>query len=205
MLESQIALQGLSSTEAKINGHSVIIGRNKPLQGSNWFIIPLRYEAVAVYQQVLDMGKKYGLKPAGSLTYNALRIRSGRPAGRELSQDYIPLEVGLFDEISFNKGCYTGQEIIARMESRAQLARVLVHLDLDKFVEAPADIDHNGRVIGRLTSSFIAPDQSIVALGVIKTQHANSGESVTINGIDAVVGEYAGQHPPYLETKQVAK
>ena len=45
-----------------------------------------------------------GLIPAGSLTYNSLRIRSGRPAGLELSTDYIPLEVGLWDEISFQQG-----------------------------------------------------------------------------------------------------
>ena len=57
--------------------------------------------------------------PAGSLTYNVLRIRAGRPGvGHELSTDYIPLELGLWDEVSFTKGCYTGQEIIARMESR---------------------------------------------------------------------------------------
>jgi len=55
-----------------------------------------------------------------------LRIEQGYGAfGRELSQEYIPLETGLLDAVSFTKGCYVGQEIIARMESRGRLAKVL--------------------------------------------------------------------------------
>ena len=67
--------------------------------------------------------------PYGRLYSRFYRIESGVPRfGAEISQETIPLEVGLWDEVSFRKGCFTGQEILARMESRGQLARRLVLL-----------------------------------------------------------------------------
>src|SRR5690606_27230476 len=117
------------------------------------FIAPVE-SADRVWTALLAAGADHGLQPAGSLTYNVLRIRAGRPGvGRELSADYLPLEVGLWDEISFNKGCYTGQEIIARMESRSRLAKTIVTLALDALVEAPAPISIDEREVGTLTSS----------------------------------------------------
>src|SRR6185295_4976010 len=95
-----------------------------------------------------------GLIPAGSLTYNRLRIRAGRPGvGHELTQDYIPLELGLWDEVSFTKGCYTGQEIIARMESRGRLAKTIITVNLSAAVDAPAKLVADGHEVGMLTSS----------------------------------------------------
>ena len=59
-----------------------------------------------------------------------MRIRAGYPAApNEINEAYIPLEAGLNSAISFKKGCYIGQEIIARMESRGQLAKRLVKLE----------------------------------------------------------------------------
>lgn len=196
-------LEKLSCIQTEINGHPVFIARRKPLIGTHWIVITSSTNADSVYQTILDQGEEDGLTPAGSLTYHTIRIESGRPAGRELSSDYIPLEVGLWDEISFNKGCYTGQEIIARMESRAQLAKILVHLNMEHWVEAPAVIYHENRPVGTLTSSFKTPTDAVIALGIIRTAAALSGESLTIEGQSAEVRALAGEIPPYLEQKQV--
>ncbi|MCU0512006.1 MAG: folate-binding protein, partial [Anaerolineae bacterium] len=138
--------------------------------------------------------------PAGSLTYNTLRIRAGYPAGREISQDYLPLEVGLWDAVSFDKGCYTGQEIIARMESRQRIARTLVHLALTDFVAAPAPVFMAGNAVGTLTSSVQAPDGAIFALAVLKIAAARPGTALTVGegGSAAVVSGLPGAQPPYL-------
>ena len=86
-----------------------------------------------------------GARPAGETAYQWLRLEAGvpeggaddqGPIGRELTEDYIPLEANLWPAVSFTKGCYIGQEIIARMESRGKLARRLVGLRL----EAPAEV-----------------------------------------------------------------
>src|SRR5262249_34294638 len=93
----------------------VICAERKGLNGQHWAIIVPNEAAEAVWQALLEAGKAHGLIPAGSLIYNALRIRAGRPAvGRELSQDYIPLEAGLWDEVNFSKGlCRVQADIVS--------------------------------------------------------------------------------------------
>ena len=65
--------------------------------------------------------------------FEAMRVEAGMPRfPNELNEDYIPLEAGVWEAVSFRKGCYVGQEIIARMESRGQLARRLVRLSVER-------------------------------------------------------------------------
>lgn len=150
------------------------IGKSIPLIGSAWIILASAESAEAVWHKIIQAGAK----PSGGLTYNTLRIRAGLPA-RELSTDYIPLELGLWDDVSFNKGCYTGQEIIARMESRNKLAKMLVRLELNQFVESPVELFHDGKRAGMLTSSVQSPDDEVFAMGVIKTDLAQPDVQLT--------------------------
>lgn len=86
--------------------------------------------------------------------FEALRVQSGLPKLRhELAVEYIPLETGLWDDVSFNKGCYTGQEIIARMESRGKLARQLVPIEAEQPLEVGQEIKSEGKVAGSVTSA----------------------------------------------------
>ena len=182
-----------SSMIATIAGVDVLIGRLKPYVGSHWFVITEERDAPAVWQAMIGQG----ITPAGGLTYNTLRIRAGIPGvGRELSTEYIPLELGLWDEISFNKGCYTGQEIIARMESRNKLARTLVRLSLPEMVNVPAELFHEGKPAGMLTSSVFSPDDEIFAMGVIKTAFAEPDTVLTTSeGLTAQVQALLGVQP----------
>ena len=158
-------------------------------------------EAAAVWQALCAAGAL----PAGSLVFNALRVRAGRPApGSELTADYIPLELGLWDEVSFSKGCYTGQEIIARMESRGQLAKMMVLLRPQGEVNAPAELKHEGRVVGRLTSSVVAPDGARHALGVLRRHLAQPGTRLQSQGISLTVYALAGAQPGYSPEKSGA-
>ena len=184
----------LRSAEVMIAGNSVVILRDKPLSGGHWRVIVPNECSTEVWVELLA----HGLRPAGSLTYNALRIRAGRPGvGRELSTDYIPLELGLWDEVSFTKGCYTGQEIIARMESRGRLAKTIVTVNLSSMVEAPAKISMDGRDVGMLTSSVQTPDGDAIGLGVIKVAQAQVGASILIGeSVEAVITGLPGAQPP---------
>lgn len=193
----------LHSGEAQIAGVSVFLARRKPYSGTHWLMIVPAAAAVEVWQAVLAAGESHGLIAAGSLTFNTLRIRAGRPGvGRELTEDYIPLELGLWDEVSFTKGCYTGQEIIARMESRNRLAKTLVTLNLPQVVDVPADIYHDNKRIGTLTSSTKAPDGTIYAMGVIKPSLAIRGQPLVVGGLSAAVADLPGMQPPLLEDLQ---
>lgn len=122
--------------------------------------------------------------PEGSAAqYEQLRIEAGLPAsGHELTEDYIPLEAGLWDAVSFSKGCYIGQEIIARMESRNKLAKVLVRLRLDGPAAEGAALRSDGAEIGTLTS--VAGQ---AALGFVKPEFATPGTALIAGEVAAVV------------------
>src|SRR5205823_3018837 len=70
------------------------------------------------------------LRPTGWAAYNAARIEGGRPIfGIDFDDSILPAETGQFDRaVSLTKGCYLGQEIVARMHARGQVARQLVGL-----------------------------------------------------------------------------
>lgn len=185
--------------EAVIADAPIYAFRQKSFIGASWLIITPTESAITVWKTLTDLGKQMNIIPSGGIIYNALRIASGRVGvGRELTTEYIPLELGLWDEVSFSKGCYTGQEILARMESRNKLARVLMRLNLSQFAEAGTALFHEGKQIGEITSSVIAPDGTLHAMGVVKTSIADIGVVVKIgspNGASATLTDYLGVQP----------
>ena len=112
-----------------------------------------------------------------------LRIRAGTPAfGRELTEDTIPLEAGLYDWLSNTKGCYVGQEVIERMWSRDRIARRLVWVrgsGNPGDVALPAAIQGADGGKGVLTSLCQTAEGEALGLGYYPTQApiaAYSGE-----------------------------
>ncbi len=107
--------------------------------------------------------------------WDAWRIARGVPAyPHELSEDYIPLEAGLWGAVSFNKGCYTGQEIIARMESRGQIAKKLCLLEPEADIPAGARLlNAHAEPVGSVTSAAGA-----WALGYVRSAFAEPGTTL---------------------------
>jgi aminomethyltransferase len=106
---------------------------------------------------------------AESEAYELLRVEAGLPEpGREILADSIPLEVGLTSAVSFTKGCYTGQEIIARMESRGKLAKRLAGLHLPHSARSGIALAQSGRSVGTLTSVVESPRFGWIGLAVVK-------------------------------------
>lgn len=180
-----------SYRSAEISGAQVMIARAKPFSGAHFRVIMAADAAVAVWDALVAAGAT----PAGSQIYNVLRIQAGVPAaGRELSEEYIPLELDLWDEVSFAKGCYTGQEIIARMESRGKLAKTLVSLRLDAPTDTPTELLIDGKRAGTLTSAATAPDGSHYGVGLLKPEHAQPSIIViTETGVQASVTRSTGK------------
>lgn len=122
--------------------------------------------------------------PSSPGDYEALRIAAGYPAyPNEINEDYIPLEAGLLEAISFTKGCYIGQEIIARMESRGQLAKKLARLRMIDQSDAPAQAGDrllaDGAEAGVITSVSPVGD---AALGYVRSAHAQPGARLSVAG-----------------------
>ena len=100
----------------------------------------------------------WAAEPVAANAYEILRIEAGLPkTGTEIQDDSIPLEVGLWDEVSFEKGCYVGQEIIARMESRGRLAKQLVGVRLGSEANPGNTLKQSGKTVGTLTSVVQSP------------------------------------------------
>jgi aminomethyltransferase len=199
------ALPLFGGREITIAGAVVLAVRMKPLHESAWSLIIPRSAGEAVYEELLAIGRAYGLQPAGSLAYNMLRIHAGRPAaGRELSTEYIPLEVGLWDEVSFSKGCYTGQEIIARMESRGRLARTMMRVRLSAFINPPSALSADGKEAGMLTSAVTLPDGTHIGIVVVRMVYAQPGRLLMAGDVEVHLEAYAGAQPVGLRIEDGA-
>jgi folate-binding protein YgfZ len=105
--------------------------------------------------------------------YEARRIELGRPRpGAELSGEYNPLEAGLGWACAENKGCYTGQEIIARQVTYDKVTRHLVGIAAGQMLAAGAPLTAGGREVGTVTSAAYSPARKApVALAIVKRPH----------------------------------
>jgi folate-binding protein YgfZ len=179
-------LPGAASLKTKrfIQQDDVIGLRARPLAGDGFTIIASIERVEALWAQAIAAGAT----PAGEAAYQLLRLADGRPyVGHELTEEYIPLEAGLWEAVSFSKGCYIGQEIIARMESRGKLARRLAGLRLAAPVSEGSGVHVGESLAGSVTTAGVLPDLGPVALAYLRTAHAEPGTSVTVGGIDGKV------------------
>ena len=103
-----------------------------------------------------------------------MRIRAGTPRlGRELDDRVLPAEAGLTaTHVSFTKGCYPGQEPVARLHHRGKANRRLRVLAIQGAEPVPydAEIKHGDKVVGRVTSSVRDGDQTLAALGYVRAE-----------------------------------
>jgi folate-binding protein YgfZ len=112
--------------------------------------------------------------------WEALRIKQGRPApGQELTDDDNPLEAGLWQSISFEKGCYFGQETIARLNTYKGVKKRLWGLKLSEEVSPGAAILAAGAKIGRVTSVTEAASE-VIGLGYLRTKAGGAGLTVEV-------------------------
>lgn len=117
-----------------------------------------------------------GISAGSRETWEIARIESGRPEwGTDMDDSTLPQEAN-FDElgaISYTKGCYIGQETVARVHFRGHVNRFLRRL---RFVTRPAPpkgaelLDETGKVIGDIRSSALSPRYGGVALGMVRRE-----------------------------------
>lgn len=160
----------------------LIVARIPPLLEAGYLLIAPQTVLREIQTQLVESG---AVKVGDAALYESLRVEAGLPGpDHELTEDYIPLEAGLWDAVSFNKGCYIGQEIIARMESRNKLAKTLTKLEIQGEVSIGAAITANGETIGVITSiaAPFPPRKGVdqVALGFIKPEFSTSEYTFSI-------------------------
>lgn len=147
------------------------------------------YEVIAPVEAVETLLAQLGAPQLDAASYTARRIELGRPAhGAELIGEYNPLEVGLGWACAENKGCYTGQEIIARQLTYDKVTRALVGLRSAALLTAGAPVLVEDRQVGVVTSAAFSPAlQTPVALAILKRPYHAPGTAVTVAGVAAEV------------------
>lgn len=125
-----------------------------------------------------------GAQPCGETTWEILRIERGIPLlGREMTDAYNPWEAGLGRTIHMDKGCYIGQEVIARLDTYDKIKQHLVGLRLSTTdLPTPGQALHDAkREVGRITSVVESPTLGPIALAYIRRDACSDG---TILGLD---------------------
>ena len=113
-------------------------------------------------------------------TWEHLRILQGRPApDKELTEDYNPLEAGLWHTISFDKGCYIGQETIARLNTYNGVKQKLWGVKLDRAVTPETPVMLEEKKVGVLTS-YTETDADLFGLAYVRTKAGGEGTTVKI-------------------------
>ena len=157
-------------------------------------------EAAIVRAQLGDVAAYEVISPIGSKPPNAdalrdnllesgdlelLRIEQGVPAyPNELNEAHNPLEANLKPHISFNKGCYIGQEVVARLNTYDRVQRWLCQLSVDDgaTLEVGATVTADGANVGEVTTS--APG---LALAYLRKRAYEDGARVEVDGVGATV------------------
>jgi tRNA-modifying protein YgfZ len=134
------------------------------------------------------------LLAAGALTVSEVaaeivRVEHGRPRyGIDLDDTVIPQEAGLNERaVSFTKGCYVGQETVARLHYRGKPNRHLRGLRLSAPAEPGAELRAGERVVGRLTSAVVSPAHGPIGLALVRRE-VEPGATVSIGG-NGISGE----------------
>ncbi|MGJ3254307.1 MAG: YgfZ/GcvT domain-containing protein [Elainellaceae cyanobacterium] len=160
----------------QINDVEVRIAVGSGLATPGYTLIADAEQGVLLWRSLTEAGAV----PMGETVWERLRTEQGRPIPeRELTEDYNPLEAGLWTAISFNKGCYIGQETIARLDTYKGVKQQLWGIRLDHTVEPGTVITVGDDKVGVLTS--ITPtDDGVFGLAYIRTKAGGAGLDVQV-------------------------
>ncbi len=146
---------------AQIGGHHALIIRTEETGEVDIEVLLPAESLLTAWTSAMQAGAKFGIRAIGSQAREALRIEAGLPmAGPDLNEEIVPPEANLEGKaFSLNKGCYPGQEVVARMDTYGNVRRKLVGLILhDSIVPAHgAKLYHGDREVGWISSAVRSP------------------------------------------------
>jgi folate-binding protein YgfZ len=180
--------------ETLIGGAEVMVVRQDCIGAPGFELIMHRDHAAAVWRAFMGAKDRPGMcRPIGWYAFNTARIEAGTPLFNiDFGPTNLPHETGvLHDRVSFTKGCYLGQEVVARMESRGKPKQAMVGLRVqaDLLPVAGGQVFERtesgdmGEQIGVVTSSTISPmlGAAPIAFAMMRQRHAVDGAVALVN------------------------
>jgi folate-binding protein YgfZ len=172
----------------RLDCHPVWVVRESPAGWPGLTLIGPANDAAVVLAELELASGVAGVPRLDPSDFEALRIEAGTPVfGKDVTEKNLPQEFGRDDRaISFVKGCYLGQETVARIDALGHVNQVLKGLAFESGCEGPAPgtiLEADGQRAGVITSVASAPwrGQSI-GLGMIRTSHATAGTRLQVAG-----------------------
>jgi hypothetical protein len=178
------AAQGLppyGTAEGTLGGVHVRVLRTAGVHGEGYHLVSAAADAGTVRSALAGQGAV----AIDEAAFEVLRTEWGYPlVGRELTENNNPWEARLDQSISLHKGCYLGQEVVARLNTYNKVQRYLVGLKLPDTLlpdAAPEIVDAEGKAVGFLTTAVVPPGADrAIALGFVKGAHAEEGTRLTL-------------------------
>ena len=191
---SQSALESASGVElamlpalhtllGSIGGHQVRLIRRHLGELPSFDLVLAPDAAATVWQLLVESG----ITPVGMEAYEAVRVQYAVPSyGREMGEPYNPLEAGLIGSIDFAKGCYIGQEVIARLDTYNKVQKHLAMLRFppESAVSESIALCHGGRSVGVATSVVKIPTTGqVIGLGYVRKEVASVGTRLELEDV----------------------
>lgn len=184
--------------EAELKGASVLIVSNEMTGEIGFDLYAPNGSLTGLWEALIREGKSSGLKPAGLRALESLRVEAGIPVyGVDMDESHFPMEAGIEKRaISYTKGCYLGQETIARADAHGHMNRRLMGLELTVEQLPPkgsaifGKTDKGEKEIGSVTSAVFSPTlKKPIAMGYVHRNFMKAGSPVIIQGKPATVAE----------------
>ncbi|MGH9801547.1 MAG: YgfZ/GcvT domain-containing protein, partial [Blastocatellia bacterium] len=198
----------LKVSKREIAGIEVLIASHRRC-GETGFDLFVEVGAVAkAAQKILETGKALGAREVGQAAFEIARIEAGVPReGVDAGEGYIVLESELESAVSYTKGCYLGQEVIARIHWRGQPAKRLRGFLIEADVLPPRGTElfavggqMAGRRAGEITSStFSFALNQKIALGYAHRYCLEPGTEFVLKQGDAEIGRAKLVEPPFAK------
>jgi glycine cleavage system T protein len=178
-------LKPINFISATIGGQTALIIRTEETGEQDYEVLIPADGLTTAWERLMEAGAPHGIKPVGSQAREALRIEAGIPkAGPELNEEIVPPEANLEGKaFSLTKGCYPGQEVVARMDTYGTVRRKLVGLVLQDSVVPPhgAKLYSGAREVGWISSAARSPQlNKVIALGFPLRDFSNAGTELTV-------------------------
>jgi len=190
-----VALGGMpemSAVESSIDGAPCYWLRRSLFGEPGAQLIVGRQSLGATWDKLVSVVRTRGGEPMGLDALNALRLESGTPwFPADFNDGMIPQEAAIEStHISFNKGCYTGQEIVERVRSRGRVNRQRVRLRFSTMTPPPpgTKLRVNGTEVGSVTSAAVSPAMgAAIGMGYVRREQFTSGNRLEFDGGMATV------------------
>lgn len=166
-----------------------VLGQGSLASAPGFLLVVRREQARDAWERVLEAARKRGGGPVGWHACEAARVRAGVPRfGTECTSESLPGEAGMEPAVSYAKGCFVGQEVVARIKNLGHVNRLAVRLAPEGPCDEGEVLLADGKDAGRVTSVARGPGVP-GALGVVRREHAEPGLTLQLpRGPARVVG-----------------